>query len=397
MDRKIFEPYYIDKIKLSNRIVALPFYTAYGSLGGHVTRAVLQHYEEIASSGVSMVITENFTVNKEQSHFGHILRADSDLFLSGLKDLAEIINKNGAVSCCQINHIGRFAQVAHPVSASPVPLISGGAVPHALTMEEIKEVCHDYAMAARRVKKAGFHMVEIHGASGYLPVQFLSPRTNKRNDDYGGSLEKRIRFFLELLTCIKEAVGDFPVGCRLMVDEWLQDGFIPEEAKVLARKLEEHGAAYLSVTAGTYESMFRKDMVEISQKEGYMLDLAQMIKQEVNIPVIACGRIASPELAERAIHEGKTDLIGLGRVILVDHLWVKKAQRGETIKRCKPNCDACLQMAMRQKPVICVSWDSKRKIKYKNMTKDIETPMIVLKDYIEMFKVKAAKKIFKRS
>ncbi len=396
MYKKIFEPFTIAGINLSNRIVALPFYTAYGSLGGHVTRAVLQHYEELAAGGPSMVVTENFVVNKEQSHFGHLLRADSDLFLLGLKDLAESIKKHGAVACCQINHAGRFAQVNHPVSSSTVPLISGGTVPHALTVEEIQKVYQDYAKAACRVKEAGFDMVEIHGATGYLPDQFLSPRTNKRKDQYGGNLENRMRFFLELVDCIKEAVGSFPVGCRLLADEWLQDGFDCDEAMILARKLEEHGVAYLSVTAGTYESMFRKDMLEISQKEGYMADLAQLIKKQVNIPVIACGRIASPEVAEQIINEEKADLVGLGRVLLVDHLWVKKALSGDKIMRCKPQCDACLQMVMRQKPVICVNWDSKRKIKYKNMTKDIETPLVVLKDYLEMFKVKAAKKIFKR-
>lgn len=397
MYKKIFESFSIGEIKLSNRIVALPFFTAYGSFGGHITRAVLQHYEDIAANGPAMVITENFVVNKEQSHFGHILRADSDLFLPGLNDLAERIKKYGAVACCQINHAGRFAQVEHPVSASSVPLISGGTTPHSLTVEEIKGIYLDYAKAAVRVRDAGFDMVEIHGGTGYLPVQFLSPRTNKRKDEYGGSLENRMRFFLELIENIQEAVGDFPIGCRLLADEWLQNGFVPDEAKILAKRLEGKGVAYLSVTAGTYESMFRKDMLEISQKEGYMADLAHMIKDEVSIPVIGCGRIASPETAEMILTEGKADLVGLGRVIFADHLWVKKVINGEPIVHCKPNCDACLQMVMRQKPVICVSWDTKRKIKYKNMTKDIETPLLVLKDYFEMCKVKAAKRIFKRS
>lgn len=394
MYAKLFEPFNIGKIKLSNRIVMLPIYTAYGSNRGYVTRAIIQHYREMASGGIAMLVTENVVVNSSQSHFGRLLRADNDMFLPGLSDLAEAIKSQGVVACCQINHAGRFAQVNQPVSASAIPAFDGH-VPHTLSREGIEHVIGDYVSAALRVKEAGFDMVELHGGTGYLPVQFLSPRTNQRKDEYGGNLENRMRFFLELFGRLKDAVGDFPVGCRLMVDEWMDGGFTVDEGRILSRRLEEAGVSYLSVTAGTYESMFREDKVTLSQQEGYMVDLADMIKKEVSVPVIAAGRIASPSLAEEIFEEGKADLIGLGRVLIVDHLWPEKALGKGEINRCKPDCKVCLQLVMMQKPVICANWDTRRKIRYKNMTHEIETPMIFLKSFFQLIKVKLAAKVLK--
>lgn len=395
MYKKLFSPFEIGPCRLASRIVMLPLFTAYGSTRGYVTRAVIRHYSEIASGGAAMVVTENVVINGNQSHFGFLLRGDDDIYLPGLAGLAGAIKEKGAVACCQINHAGRFAQVHRPVSASNIPAFDGPD-PHPLTPEEIKGVIGDYASAARRVKEAGFDMVELHGATGYLPVQFLSPRTNRRSDRYGGSLENRMRFFLELLDGVREAVGsDFPVGCRFLADEWLSDGFVLGEARVLARSLEEKGAAYLSVTAGTYESMFRKDKLELSWKDGYMADLAGEIKKEVTIPVIASGRIATPELAESIIERGQADLVGLGRVLMVDHLWPQKARQGEEIKRCRPECDVCLQLAMRQKPVICAGWDGGRKVRFKDMSREMETTLDTLKSYVHLAKVKAARQILK--
>jgi 2,4-dienoyl-CoA reductase-like NADH-dependent reductase (Old Yellow Enzyme family) len=373
----------------------LPLYTAYGSTRGHVTRGVIQHYRDMASGGAAMVVTENVVVNSRQSHFGFLLRGDDDSFLPGLAHLAGAIKEEGAVACCQINHAGRFAQVARPVSASRVPAFDGPA-PHALSREEIQSVIGDYAAAAKRVKAAGFDMVELHGATGYLPVQFLSPRTNRRDDQYGGDLENRMRFFLELVEEVRGAVGaDFPVGCRFLADEWLPDGFGLSEARVLARRLEEKGVAYLSVTAGTYESMFKKEKLELSWQEGYMAHLAEEIKKEVSLPVIASGRIATPQLAEEILAGGRAHLVGLGRVLLVDHLWPRKARQGGEITRCRPQCDVCLQLAMRQKPVICAGWDGKRKVKFKDMSREMETTLDTLKSYVNLVKVKAARQILK--
>ena len=144
-------------------------------------------------------------------------------------------------------------------------------------------------------------MVELHGGTGYLLAQFVSPRTNKREDEYGGALENRQKFALEVASAVKAAVGDLPVGYRFLADEWLPNGLQLEESIRFAKALAAAGITYLSVMGGTYESFFLPEIVEKSKHEGYMVDLAGAIKQEVKIPVITAGRIASGAFAERVI------------------------------------------------------------------------------------------------
>ena len=197
-----------------------------------------------------------------------------------------------------------------------------------MTTADIQTVIREYASAAVRIQKAGFDLVEIHGATGYLPCQFLSPRTNRRTDEYGGSLANRMRFVKELINEVREATGqDYPIGYRFMADEWDPAGFQLAEARIVAKELEKLGVAYLSVTAGTYESIFTPEKLALSQQDGYMADLAAEIKQEVAIPVIAAGRIATPSLAEDIIATGKADLVGLSRVLIADPQWRSEERR----------------------------------------------------------------------
>ena len=211
--------------------------------------------------------------------------------------------------------------------------------------------------AALRVKKTGFDMVELHGGTGYLLAQFVSPRTNKRQDEYGGSLENRQKFPLEVVSKVKKAVGSFPVGYRFLADEWLPDGLKLEESTVVARSLADAGVAYLSVMGGTYESFFLPEIVEKSSKPGYMVDLAAAIKKEVDVPVITAGLIVTGELAEQIVEEGKADLIGLARVLWTDPEWPQKVMQGREneILQCD-SCNACMKIVMKGKPAFCVRW-----------------------------------------
>jgi len=160
--------------------------------------------------------------------------------------------------------------------------------------------------------------------------QFLSPRSNRRKDEYGGSLENRMRFPLELIQSVKDAVGnDFPVGYRFLADEWLPDGISLDETKIFAKKLSERHVAYLSVTGGTYESFFSPEIIETSDKPGYMVYLAEQIKHVVDLPVIAAGRITTPELADEILRKKQADLIGLARPLFADPQWPQKAQKGD--------------------------------------------------------------------
>ncbi len=381
-----------------------PLFTAYAHKDGSVSSLTLAHCEEIAKGGVGMMVVANASIDEGGSVSKHSLRVDDDRFLPGLSMLADTIKKEDVAAVLQINHGGHFAKGGNTLSPSSVSLSDldlGGlyktalksldfqqqwsvlseAIQHPkrskkMTENDIKYIISAYAQASVRAKKAGFDMVEIHGATGYLPVQFLSPRTNSRKDQYGGSLENRMRFPLELLKAIKRAVGsDFPVGYRFLADEWMDDGFQLDEAKIFAQSLSDLHVAYLSVTAGTYESFSRPEIVEKSHEPGYMVYLAKQIKDVVDVPVITTGRITSPELAEEILREEKSDLIGLARPLFADPQWPKKARKGneKDILPCK-DCGTCFQLVVSDRSALCAQWGKAKLIKRKTMIKEVHNP-----------------------
>ena len=360
MYSRLFEPFEIGSLNLRNRLTMAPMYLGYAGEGGSVSNLLLEHYRLMAGSGVAMVVVENATVDYLRgSGASRSIRADTDENLDGLKRLADTIKQEGALACLQINHAGRFAAVAEAVAPSAVETF--GRVPKALTISEIAEIKDQYVDAALRVKKAGFDMVELHGGTGYLLAQFVSPRTNKRNDEYGGSLEKRLKFPTQVISKVKKAVGTFPVGYRFLADEWLPDGLKLEESAALARSLASLGVAYLSVMGGTYESFRLPEIVEKSSKPGYMVNLAAAIKKEADVPVIAAGLLVTGELAEQIVEEGKADLIGLARVLWTDPEWPQKVMQGREneILRCD-SCNACMKVLMKGKPTFCVRWSAEK-------------------------------------
>ena len=401
----LFEPFKISSVHLKNRITMAPLFTAYAHKDGTVSSLTLEHCEEIAKGGVGMMVVANAIVDESGSVSKHSLRVDDDRFLPGLSRLADTIKKEDVAAVLQINHGGHFAKGRNTLSPSSVSLSDlnlGGLYktalksldfqqqwavlseaiqqhpkrPKKMTEDDIKHIISAYAKAAVRAKKAGFDMVEIHGATGYLIVQFLSPRINNRKDKYGGDLENRMRFPLELVRAVKDAVGnDFPVGYRFLADEWMDDGFPLDEAKIFAQRLSDLHVAYLSVTAGTYESFSRPEIVEKSHELGYMVYLAQQIKEVVEVPVITTGRISTPELAEEILSEKKADLIGIARPLFADPQWPKKAYEGEEedIVPCK-DCGTCFQLVVSDRPALCAQWGKAKLIKRKTMIKEVHNP-----------------------
>ncbi len=363
MYEHLFSQISIQGLTLKNRLTMAPLYLGYAGEGGTVSAMLLEHYQLMAASGVAMVVVENSTVDHPVgSGSNRTLRADTDANLDGLGQLAGAIKQAGALACLQINHAGRFAHAARePVAPSAVQTF--GRMPRALAQKEIPAIMAKYAAAAARAKAAGFDMVELHGGTGYLLAQFLSPRTNRRTDDYGGGLENRRRFALEVVAQVKAAVGGFPVGYRFLAAEWLPDGLQLEESRRFAADLARAGVGYISVMGGTYESFGLPEVVEKSKQQGYMLDLAAEIRSVVDVPVIAAGRMATGAYADQAIADGKADLIGLARVLWADPQWPQKVREGQEagIIHCNPDCgDACNQMVMRGRPAFCVAWPAEK-------------------------------------
>ncbi len=366
----LFSELRIADITLKNRLTMAPMYLGYAGEGGTVGSVLLDHYRLMAKSGVAMVVVENATIDHPTgSGSSRTIRVDTDNNAAGLTRLSSTIRQEGAVACLQINHAGRFAGASEPVAPSAVEAF--GRTPRALSVEEIRAIVNRYADAALRVKNTGFDMVELHGGTGYLLAQFLSPRTNKREDEYGGSFENRQRFPLEVVAAVRNVVGDFPVGYRFMADEWMPDGLQLSESVRFARSLGSAGIAYLSVMGGTYESFPLPEVVGRSGEDGYMAYLAAAVKKEVRIPVIAAGRISTGSLAERILEEKKADLIGLARVLWADPEWPEKVRQGREndIIHCDPHCgNVCMKLVMKRKPAFCARWPHDKISKWRDRT-----------------------------
>jgi 2,4-dienoyl-CoA reductase (NADPH2) len=354
----LFSPFTIKNISLRNRVTMAPMFVGYGGADGRVTDLVLDHYRKIGRSGASLIVVENVCIHPTGAGSPYILRIDDDEYVGGLKRIAEVIHREGAYAFLQINHAGRYAYMNQRIAPSAVAF--GKVTPTEMTAGDISHMIHAYADAAVRVREAGFDGVELHGGTGYLLAQFLSPRTNKRNDAYGGDAGKRIRFPLDVLAAVRARVGeDYPVGYRLLADELLPDGFTLEDGRAFAAVFARQGIDYLSVMVGTYESFYKPPYVDIEKTEGYMIPFAGAIKATVpHLPVIGAGRIQAPGFAETILREGAVDLIGLARVLFADPLWPRKA-RGEApgpIVPCEPSCSLCMDLVLKGKRPVCSQW-----------------------------------------
>jgi 2,4-dienoyl-CoA reductase-like NADH-dependent reductase (Old Yellow Enzyme family) len=351
----LFSPFKIGGLTLANRITMAPLFLGYADAGGRVSTLYISHYRTMAESGAALVVVENAAVEAAGMGSPFMFRVDDDSCMVGLTAVAKTIHESGTLAFQQINHAGRYTYGKERIAPSPVP--SGDVIPKEMTVRDIGRVVRAFADAARRVKAAGFDGVELHGGTGYLLAQFVSPRTNRRTDEYGGSLENRMRFPLEVIDAVKAAVGDaYPVGYRFLADELLPGGLAMNETEIFARVLAKKDVAYLSVMAGTHESFGVSPYVDMEKEEGYMVPFAERIKIAIpRTPVIAAGRIQTPEFAERVLSEGKADLIGLARVLFADPLWPKKARglNSDPIIRCGETCSLCTRTVVLGKPAYC--------------------------------------------
>ena len=361
----LFEPITINNLTLPNRIAKAPQSSGMNNKDGTVSERALRYYRDQAAGGTGMIIVEYAYVDEIGSKSAHChLGISSDEHIPGLAWLAENIEEMGAVPAIQIEHCGRQkflgTQPIKAPSAIPWPNLYAQhgleAVPQELTIPEIHEIVKCFGDAALRAKKAGFKLVEIHGAHGYLLTNFFSPTTNHRTDMYGGSLENRARIYFEILEDIRRKVGpDFAVTIRLSGTDYEPDGFPIEDTVWLAKELEKRGLDGINVSGGDHHTM-------IHQVSPMSIDIchntwaAEIIKKAVSIPVMASGSITLPEYAEDIIASGKGDMVVLGRPLWADPEWSRKAEedRPEDICPCIRCNEGCLERTFFQyKAVTC--------------------------------------------
>lgn len=348
---KLLEPGVIGNIRLKNRIIKAPQHTGLANPDGSVTDRMIRYYKEVAMGGPSMVIVEYAYVDNDASRASPCQLAISSMdHIAGLSLLAQTIQANGAKAAIQISHAGRQKfTLSGPIKApSTVPweeiYAAGCPPPDVITFEEIQQVIKSFGVAAKRAQIADFDMLEIHACHGYLISNFLSPRTNKRTDWYGGSLENRMRFLLELVEEVVGQVGqDYPVCVRLSGIDYEPDGTTIEETIELSKRLETMGVAVIHMSGGNHHQTIH-EVSPMGMSLAHNVWAADAVKKEVTIPVIASGSITTPDLAEEILNEGKGDFIGLGRPLWADPYWPQKVMEGrpEDIRPCIRCNDGCL-------------------------------------------------------
>jgi len=351
---RLFQPTQIGSMKLKNRLVMAPMGTRYAE-EGYVSEQQKDYYAARSKGGIALIITEVTAVDAALGRSSmRQLAIDDDRFLPGLAKLVRAIQQDGARAAVQLYHAGREARPAEgrPVAPSPVPA-PWTKVPRELTIEEIGGLIDRFAEGAMRAKRAGFDGVEVHGAHHYLVAQFLSPVTNRRNDDYGGDAERRARFLSEIIRACKEKAGDeYPVWCRINGHEFgVEGGLTIGDAKVAARLAEDAGADAIHVSAFGYGA---DAMVNMPIEEGKLLNLAEAVNKVVSIPLIAVGRI-TPALGEEVLRKDRADLVAIGRGLLCDPELPNKAAEGrfDDIVPCI-NCFNCInEIIFKKQKLLC--------------------------------------------
>lgn len=346
----LFSPIRINGMTLKNRAVMPPMGTGYGNADGTVGDRLIGYLARRARGGTGLIITEVCAVDPRGKAFLNEIGVWSDFFLPGLTHLTEAVHAEGGKIALQLHHAGRetfeAAAGGTPEAPSPIPSVALGQPCEEMGASRIAFMIDAFAGAATRAKKAGFDAVEIHGAHGYLLNQFLSPFSNQRTDEYGGSEENRSRFLLSTVSAVRKAVGsDFPVIIRISADELIRGGYDLEFMKRLAPRLVAAGGDAIHASVGVYSTPGNLSIASMDTEAGFNLFRARAIKEIVNIPVIGVGRINDPELAERAIAEGSADLISFGRQHLTDPDFIGKAEAGrfEEIRRCVACNQGCIE------------------------------------------------------
>jgi 2,4-dienoyl-CoA reductase-like NADH-dependent reductase (Old Yellow Enzyme family)/thioredoxin reductase len=374
----LFSAIRIGPLTLKNRIVMPPMSTNFGDpqRPGFVSQRHKAYYGERAKGGAGLVIVEATASALSATSRKLGLGLYDDQFVPGLRELSDRIKAGGAASGIQIAPAGagRIGALKVDASGRGEELSSGtegyfavspllhpmtGIVARELTRKQLEEIAIQLARAAERAGQAGFDVIEIHGTHGYLLAEFLSPYTNRRTDMYGGDIDGRSRFPLEVVARVREVMGTSRVlSYRMSATDFVEGGLSIADAVVFARKLQDAGVHIIHVSAGTNETPASMNRVipPMSYPRGRLIPFAQKIKAAVSIPIIAVQRINTPELAEEVIRDGKADLVATGRALIADPHWPLKALEGRTddIRKCIACNQGCMEQIVLGNTLTCL-------------------------------------------
>jgi 2,4-dienoyl-CoA reductase-like NADH-dependent reductase (Old Yellow Enzyme family)/thioredoxin reductase len=356
---KLLEPGYIKNLKIKNRVSMGPMEKQWGDRVGNVTQPYIDYMVERAKNDVGMITMESTFIDPVGR--GNIFQLGlwSDSNIPSHRRLTDALHEHGTIAVTELQHAGRnaatFKTGFQPVAPSAIPCeISGGYLPREMTLDDIRDVIQKYADAARRARDAGYDMVTLHGAHGYILNSFLSPYSNKRTDEYGGSVENRWRLGTEVYQAVRAVLGeDYPVGYRVTADEFMEGGLTLEDTRAFVKSLEDQGLDYVDVSSGIYESA-PMIVPTMDFPLGSLLPYAAGMKEVLDIPVIATGRINDMTFAEQILERNEADYVHMLRAFHADPEILVKSKKGEMDSVCMcMACNKCIDLMFGNERVRC--------------------------------------------
>lgn len=355
----LFQPINIGSLTLPNRLIMAPMETNMAGPLGEVTPEMIAYYAERAAGGVAMVTVEFTCVDRTDGlACTPQLSLDSPHLIAGHGRLVDAIHAEGALACLQLHHAGRqttpaFIEGRQPIAPSDFKSPVFRQAPRSMTEDDIERIITAFKNAAGYARSAGYDAIELHGAHGYLLGQFMSPLTNTRKDQWGGSAEKRLAFPVAVIKAVRKKIGSLPLIFRFSADEMFEGGLTLEDSVLMVPHLIDAGVDALHVSRGIAERL-DANVEPIHMPDGCRLPLARRIRKAVNVPVIAVGVIRTPETARTAVANGDADIIALGRALLADPAWPSKAKSGQESKiRPCTSCNWCIDRLEHSKIIGC--------------------------------------------
>ncbi len=354
MSSILFDPVNIAGLELKNRLVRSATAEAMATTDGRPTPQLKELYCALAEGEVGLIITSGATIEAwpnlpETLGIRAGLAMHDDRFIADWPEIIEAVHARGAKIAMQFGHLGRqdIPQLrgSTPLAPSAVPIEATGVTPQAMTQADIMDLVEKFAQACGRIKQAGFDAAQIHGAHGNLVTNFMSPFTNRRQDEYGGSVENRARFVVEVVKRTRELVGpDFPLIIKLSFSDFVEGGLNPDEAVEMAAIMADSGIDCIEVSGGTLsETPGRISMKNIKRpdQEAYFLPIAKALKDRVDVPVMLVGGLRSPEVMENALQDGAADLVSLCRPLIREPGLVGRWKDGDRAKATCKSCNTC--------------------------------------------------------
>jgi 2,4-dienoyl-CoA reductase-like NADH-dependent reductase (Old Yellow Enzyme family) len=366
----LFETSTLKTMKLRNRIVRSATWEGMCDVDGRPTPKLAAYYANLAQGGVGLIISGYTFVSPEGKQLPGKMGICTDDMAVDHQHLTQAVHAAGGIVAVQLVHAGGQTDPTiigrQPLAPSAVQVAQFPTEPVALPLTEIEAIVADFGKAAARAKAWGYDGVQLHGAHGYLINQFLSSLTNRRNDAYGGPIEKRCRFLMEVYEKVRRAVGqDYPVMIKLNANDWLEDGFNSNEARQTAQMLDEAGIDAIEISSGTAASgeltPVRKH-IDTPAKEAYNLELARSIKTVISCPVMVVGGFRSYAVAEKALRQDKMDYIALSRPLIREPNLPERWRTGDLGPATCISCNKCFTPGIKEGGIYCVA-EKKKKLR----------------------------------